>query len=233
MREIVLDIESTGLSVSEGHRVIEIGCVELVNRRPAKTFHVFLNPERPIEPGATRVHGITDERVKNEPVFADVVDDFCTFIDGAKIVAHNASFDFSFVNNELNLAEYPETNWADWIDTYQLAVAKFGRGKGRNTLNALCTRFGIDTSHRTQHGALLDAQLLADVYFELTDEKQKSLILLERNQQLIADVQPVRQRIAPVARHVGPSERAAHRAFVAELSNPIWGDYLEPERMAA
>ena len=170
MRQVVLDTETTGLEVQRGHRLIEIGCVELAERRPTgRTFHVYLNPDRAIDEGARAVTGISDEFLRDKRRFVEVADEFLAFVDGAEIIAHNAEFDVGFIDAELGLAGAARGRLADRasvLDTLALAREKFP-GQ-RNSLDALCRRFGVDNSHREWHGALLDAQLLAEVYIAMT-----------------------------------------------------------------
>ena len=169
-RQVVLDTETTGINPKEGHKVIEIGCVELVNRRLTRNhFHVYLNPDREIDAGAIEVHGITNEFLRDKPRFADVVDDFMAFTAGAELIIHNAPFDVGFLNHELSLlpneTRSVESN-SSVFDT--LAYARKKHPGARNSLDALCKRYGIDNSHRELHGALLDAEILADVYLLMT-----------------------------------------------------------------
>lgn len=173
MREIVWDTETTGFNPEEGHKLIEIGAVEIINGLPTgKSYHQFINPEREIPEEATRVHGITDDRVAEEPIFKYIADDFLEFIGDAPLVAHNANFDMSFINYELMAIGYPAlTN--EVIDTLAIAKKKFP-GQQAN-LDALCRRFNIDLSARTYHGALLDSELLAEVYLELNGGLQQGL----------------------------------------------------------
>lgn len=170
MRQVVLDTETTGLEVQRGHRLIEIGCIELAERRPTgRTFHVYLNPGRAIDEGARAVTGISDEFLLDKPRFADIVREFLEFVDGAEIIAHNAAFDVGFLDVELSLADAELGRLgerASVLDTLALAREKFP-GQ-RNSLDALCKRLGVDNSHRELHGALLDAQLLAEVYLAMT-----------------------------------------------------------------
>jgi DNA polymerase-3 subunit epsilon len=170
MRQIILDTETTGLEVQRGHRLIEIGCVELVQRRPTgRTFHHYLNPDRAIDEGARAVTGISDEFLLDKPRFAEIAEEFLDFIDGAEVIAHNAAFDVGFLDAELARAGVERARIADRVpvlDTLALAREKFP-GQ-RNSLDALCKRLGVDNSHRGMHGALLDANLLADVYLALT-----------------------------------------------------------------
>lgn len=169
-RQIVLDTETTGISVAEGHRIIEIGCVELLNRKlSGKHLQFYINPEREVEAGALAVHGITNEFLSNKPVFASIVSEFMEFIDGAELIIHNAPFDLSFLNNELMLTR---SNWkaithhCRVVDT--LPIARQLHAGQRNSLDALCKRYGVDNSKRDLHGALLDAHLLAHIYLAMT-----------------------------------------------------------------
>ncbi|GAA0720113.1 DNA polymerase III subunit epsilon [Dokdonella soli] len=170
MRQVILDTETTGLEVQRGHRLIEIGCVELVQRRATgRTFHSYLNPDRAIDEGARAVTGISDEFLLDKPRFRDIVVEFLEFIDGAEVIAHNATFDVGFIDAELARAGVENARLADRarvLDTLALAREKYP-GQ-RNSLDALCKRLGVDNSHREMHGALLDANLLADVYLALT-----------------------------------------------------------------
>jgi DNA polymerase-3 subunit epsilon len=169
MRQIILDTETTGLETSDGHRIIEIGCVEMVDRRSShKHFHQYINPERDIEDGALEVHGISREFLLDKPVFADVVDDFLGFIEGAELIIHNAPFDVGFLDHELSLLGRSDrvADHATVLDTLELA-RDLHPGQ-RNSLDALCKRYDVDNSSRTLHGALLDAEILADVYLAMT-----------------------------------------------------------------
>jgi DNA polymerase-3 subunit epsilon len=170
LRQVVLDTETTGINPKEGHRIIEIGCVELINRRLTQNrFHVYINPEREIDAGAIEVHGITNEFLRDKPKFADVVDDFLAFAKGAELVIHNAPFDVGFLNHELGLLNHSAgaiEAQCGVLDT--LAYARKKHPGARNSLDALCKRYGIDNSHRELHGALLDAEILADVYLLMT-----------------------------------------------------------------
>ncbi len=169
-RQIVLDTETTGLNPKEGHRIIEIGCVELINRRlTGNHFHVYINPEREIDQGAIDVHGITNEFLQDKPKFKDIVDDYAEFTEGAELIIHNAPFDVGFLNHELSLIA-GETRRIETLSSVfdTLAFARKKHPGARNTLDALCKRYGIDNSHRELHGALLDAEILADVYLLMT-----------------------------------------------------------------
>ena len=170
MRQVVLDTETTGLDVSTGHRIIEVGCVEVINRRRTQqTFHKLVQPDRDIDEGAEEVHGITRERLENKPRFVEIAEDFLEFISGAELIIHNSAFDVGFLNNELRLAGLKPPNienYCEVIDT--LTMARRIHPGQRNSLDALCKRYSIDNSRRDFHSALLDAQLLADVYLAMT-----------------------------------------------------------------
>ncbi len=170
MRQIVLDTETTGIEISQGNRILEIGCVEMISRRvTGNNFHVYINPERASEEGALEVHGITEEFLADKPLFHEIVDDFIQFIDGAQLIIHNAPFDVGFLDNEFKLLNSGKGNIADYcsvLDTLEMAKKKFPGQK--NNLDALCRRYDIDNSRRTLHGALLDSEILADVYLAMT-----------------------------------------------------------------
>ncbi len=218
MREIVLDTETTGLDPGSGHRVVEIGCVELVNTIPSgREFHKYLNPQRFVPVAAQAVHGLTDEFLKDKALFADVAQEFLDFIDGARVIAHNAEFDIGFINSELARIDRPPVA-ADVIDTVRLARRRFP-GAPAN-LDALCERFGIDKSARTKHGALLDAQLLAEVYLELSGGRQPDLALAVAATTTTVVIQ---RELRPARPHAAsPEELAAHAAFLAKIKEPIW-----------
>ncbi|MCK5880895.1 MAG: DNA polymerase III subunit epsilon [Sinobacterium sp.] len=169
-RQIFLDTETTGINYKEGHRLIEIGCVEMIDRKPTgNTYHQYIYPERLVEEGALAIHGITDDFLKDKPLFSQVADEFCQFVDGAELVIHNAPFDLGFLNHELAMIGSPfgtVESHCGVIDT--LVMARAMNPGGRNSLDALCRRYGIDNSHRVLHGALLDAEILADVYLLMT-----------------------------------------------------------------
>jgi DNA polymerase-3 subunit epsilon len=228
MREIVIDTETTGLDPYQGHRLIEIGCVELVNRIPSgQVFHCYINPERDIPAEVVTIHGIDNERVRNERVFAEIADELAEFLGDAPLVAHNAMFDLGFLNAELERCGKPMVARERLIDTLLLARRKYPGGANR--LDDLCVRYRIDNSHRTKHGALLDAELLAEVYVELIDAKQASLVLLEaaEGREGRRGLAAVRQRPVPLPPRLTAAEREAHRAFVDSLgSAAIWQIYL-------
>ena len=224
MREIVLDTETTGLDPKSGHRVVEIGCLELINHMPSgETFQRYLNPERDMPSDAFDVHGLSDEFLADKPLFADVADAFLDFIGDAPLVIHNARFDIGFLNAELDRVERSGLEIARTIDTVELARRK-QPGAPAN-LDALCRRFGIDNSGREKHGALLDAELLAEVYLELIGGRQPALGLSREAR--TADATTAGTRAAPAARPArehGPSadELTAHGAFVDSLKDPVW-----------
>lgn len=233
MREIIFDTETTGLRPENGERVIEIGAVELENRFPTgRHFHVFINPEgRRVDPEAFNVHGISDEFLADKPVFGEIAEEFLNFISDANLVAHNAAFDMAFINTEfsrLGIDPFPADRV---IDT--LMIARRKHPMGPNSLDALCQRYGIDNSHREKHGALLDSELLAEVYIELHGGRQASLLLDTTGS---ADggsaagveiaVRERRQRSSPLASRLSEEDVARHRAFVDGLGDAaIWKNY--------
>ena len=174
MIEVILDTETTGLNVKDGHRIVEIGCIELDDLIPTKkTFHCYLNPQRKVSESALKVHGYTDEFLSDKNIFKDIVDDFLKFIEGKKIVIHNAEFDISHINNELSIAGYDKIDKKNVIDTLDIARKKFPGSPA--SLDALCKRYRIDNSKREKHTALLDCELLSKVYINLLDQKEPSL----------------------------------------------------------
>jgi DNA polymerase-3 subunit epsilon len=228
MREIVLDTETTGLSPDQGHRVVELGCIELLNRIPTgATFHAYLNPDRDMPAEAFAVHGLSIEFLKDKPRFTDVADEFLAFLGDSPLVAHNAGFDYGFICHELKRAARPELPRDRVVDTLMLARRKHAAGP--YSLDALCSRYGIDNSRRTKHGALLDAEILAEVYLELIGGRQAQLGLAETVVTAVtgADGAPtIRVRPAPLAPRVTDAEREAHAAFIATLGEgAIWLSY--------
>lgn len=186
VREIVFDTETTGFEYAKGHRLIEIGAVELINHMPTgKTYHQYINPEREVPEDAVKVHGLTYDMLKDYPTFDKIADEWLEFVGDAKLIAHNASFDMNFVNYELKQIGKPEISFDRSIDTLEIARAMFPGA--RCTLDALCKRFEIDNSARTFHGALLDAELLADVYLELLGGKEPSLLLDAKKEKIKSD----------------------------------------------
>ena len=224
MREIVLDTETTGLDPLKGHRVAEIGCVELFNHMATgKTYHVYLNPEREMPTEATAVHGLTDDFLAKQPVFAEVVDGFLEFIGDAPLIIHNAAFDMNFVNAELTRTGFPTMPMSRATDTVLMARKMFPGAPA--SLDALCKRFGIDLSNRTLHGALLDAQLLADVYLELCGGRQPDLALKVDTvaMQMDAEGNAVARSFRDPRPHAPSDEElAAHEAFLTKLKKPLW-----------
>jgi len=227
MREIVLDTETTGFDPATGDRIVEIGCVELVDHLPTgRSFQAYLNPERLVPIETQKVHGLTDEFLADKPLFAHIVEDLLEFLGDAPLVIHNASFDMKFVNSELHRCGKPPLPYARAIDTIEIAKARIPGA--RYSLDELCRRVGIDLSVRTKHGALLDAELTARVYLELVGGRQTKLVLAPGdNIEIGSDgiVQVARSRPQPLASLITPDERAAHDAFIAkELgSEPVWG----------
>jgi DNA polymerase III subunit epsilon len=225
MREIVVDTETTGLDPSDGHRIIEIGCVELFDHVPTGvTFQCYLNPERLIPVDAQRVHGLTDEFLAEKPVFAAIVDELLEFFGDAPLVIHNASFDLKFLNSEFLRLSRPPISAARAIDTIEIAKAKLPGA--RYSLDELCRRFGIDLSSRGKHGALIDAELTARVYLELVGGRQTRLRLAPRDTAEVINIAIVaaRQRPEPLPSRLRQAEAAAHAEFVTrELgTDAIW-----------
>jgi DNA polymerase-3 subunit epsilon len=239
MREIVLDTETTGLDPYQGHRLIEIGCIELLNRMPTgQVFHHYVHPEREIPEEAFRVHGISLEMLRDKPRFHEIVDDLLAFLGDAPLVIHNAAFDMGFLNAELERAARPLLDRTRMVDTLLLARRKYPGGSNR--LDDLCLRYRIDASRRTKHGALLDAELLAEVYIELIDARQATLILVENGDGLDRTPQRVavsRVRPQPLAPRLTEGELEAHRGFIASLGEgALWNGYrpiVVPEAVAA
>ena len=230
IREIVLDTETTGLSPTGGDRLVEIGCVELINHIPTgKNFHVYINPQRSMPEEAFRVHGLSEEFLADKPVFKDVVGDFLEFIGDATLVIHNAPFDMGFLNHQLEISGFkPLTNPV--IDTVMVARQK--HPGARVSLDALCKHYGIDNSRRTLHGALLDSEILAEVYLELIGGKQVSLALVAEVEITIAgSVQQrpaVAQRPTALPGRISATEAEAHAAFIAKMGeSAIWAQYAE------
>jgi DNA polymerase-3 subunit epsilon len=228
MREIVLDTETTGLDPLRGDRLVEIGCVEMVNRMPTgQTFHVYINPERDMPQEAFNVHGLSAEFLSDKPLFAAVAEDFLTFIADAPLVIHNASFDIGFINAELGKVSREAIPRDRLVDTLTLARRKHPGVSNR--LDDLCSRYAIDNSRRTKHGALLDAELLAEVYIDLIGARQSQLILAAETPRSFGAGQidaPRRQRETPLTPRLTEADAAAHAAFVATLgSMPIWNEF--------
>jgi DNA polymerase-3 subunit epsilon len=228
LREIVLDTETTGLDAANGDRLIELGCIEIVNRIPTgREFHRYLNPEREVHPDAVAVHGLTNELLRDKPRFAEVADEFLAFIADAPLVAHNATFDLGFLNAELERVARPPLPASRVVDT--LALARRRHPAGPNTLDALCKRYGIDLSQRTKHGALLDSMLLAGVYVELLGERQATLGFGGNGPAgaIRAAAGRALQRPTPLPPLLSAEDEIAHREFVNTLgAEAVWLQYL-------
>ena len=233
MREIVLDTETTGLDPGQGHRLVELGCVELLNRIPTgAAFHAYLNPERDVPADAFAIHGLSGDFLKDHKRFIEIADEFLAFIGDAPLVIHNASFDHAFLCAELKRADRALIARERLVDTLLLARRKHPAGPNR--LDDLCARYGIDNSRRTKHGALLDAEILAEVYIELIGARQAQLGLTE-----LAARRPnsgdgaivIRQRPERLASRLSESALAAHREFITELGeNALWRNYTPEDR---
>lgn len=227
LREIALDTETTGFDPLQGHRIVEIGCVELINHVPTdRFFHRYIDPERDVPAEAAAVHGLTAERLAGEPVFAAVVDEFLAFIEDSTLVIHNAEFDMRFINAELTRLGLKALGMQRALDTVAMARKRYPGAPA--SLDALCRRFGIDNSNRVLHGALLDAQLLGEVYLELRGGRQPDLVLGAGSAARVssdggaADAPP--RTFRPPRPHAPlPEELEAHSAMVEKLKNPIWG----------
>jgi DNA polymerase III subunit epsilon len=227
MREIVFDTETTGLSPHDGHRMVEIGCVEIVNRcETGAVFHAYLNPLRSMPSEAEAVHGLSETFLRGQRCFDAIVDELIAFIADSPLVAHNASFDFAFLNWELANCGRPPICMSRMVDT--LAMARTRHPGAKHSLDALCTRFGVDRSQRIKHGALLDAELLSQVYVELCGGRQIGLMLAEEvttstsEVPIIASAPPARLARPPRPHHATAGELAAHAAFIQGLTDPLW-----------
>ena len=232
VREIVLDTETTGLDPYQGHRLIEIGCVELINCFPSgQSFHRYLNPERDVPAEAFAIHGLDAEFLGDKPRFSEIAEDLLAFIRDAPLVAHNAAFDLGFLNAELERAGQVSVARERLVDTLLLARRKYPAGPNR--LDDLCSRYGIDNSRRTKHGALLDAEILSEVYIELIGARQAQLILVGSNApDAHISHAPVRIRPQMLAPRLTAKESAAHAAFVATLGrNAMWLEYLSADQL--
>ena len=225
MREIVFDTETTGLDPKTGDRLVEIGCIELVNRVPTgRTFHAYFNPERSMPIEAEQVHGLSDAFLADKPCFREHVLELLDFVADSPLVAHNAQFDFGFVNFELDACGHPCISLDRMIDT--LAIARRRHPGAKHSLDALCTRYGIDRSHRVRHGALLDAALLAQDYVELTGGRQIGIELVAEKVETVVQVasfMPARREFRPPRPHAASAEELArHKAFVETLDSSLW-----------
>lgn len=240
MREIVFDTETTGLSPAGGDRLVEIGCVEMIGRvETGRSYHCYFNPQRAMPSEAEAVHGLSDTFLSDKPLFADRADELLDFIGDSPLVAHNASFDFGFLNHELQRSGRATVCLSRMVDTLVLARSRHPGAK--HSLDALCTRYGVDRSHRVKHGALLDAQLLAQVYIELTGGRQIGLGLIAEQVASVAvghgSSRPVGDLVVrpPRPHAASPAEVARHRAFMTKIVNPLWDRFFGPtsERGAA
>ena len=228
MREVIFDTETTGLDPKTGDRMVEIGCVEMIGRvETGRTYHAYYNPERDMPSTAEAVHGLSISFLETKPKFAQTVDELLEFLGDAPLVAHNAGFDFGFLNNELERIGRPHISMERMVDT--IAIARKKHPGAKLSLDALCTRYGVDRSHRVRHGALLDAELLAQVYVELTGGRQIGLELAADNDTGHADTLQVARSPAPDRPYRAPRPHAAsadelarHAEFIARIEDPIW-----------
>lgn len=232
LRQVVLDTETTGISTADDHRIIEIGCVELINRRPTgRTFHQYINPERDIDAGAIEVHGITNAFLADKPLFADIVEDFLQFIDGAELIIHNAAFDVGFLDHELGKLHGETrriTRLATVLDTLKLARDRHPGQK--NNLDALCKRYDVDNTNRELHGALLDAEILAEVYLAMTGGQVSLSLTAEETGTEPGDeteIAPLQDRQRPLrVIRASEAELAAHEAMLDQIDKHSGGRCL-------
>jgi len=237
MREIVFDTETTGLSPAGGDRVVEIGCVEMLGRvETGRHYHCYFNPDRAMPSEAEAIHGLSTTFLSDKPRFAEKVAELLEFIGDAPLVAHNASFDFGFLNHELQSCGKPQLCMTRMVCT--LGLARTRHPGAKHSLDALCTRFGVDRSHRVKHGALLDAQLLAQVYVELTGGRQIGLGLVAdvpaSNVEQSTELALARPYREPRPHHASAAELERHGGFLARMKTPLWQRFLGPtERGAA
>jgi DNA polymerase-3 subunit epsilon len=219
LRELVLDTETTGLDPNDGHRIVEVACLELINHLPSgRHFHKYVNPDRDMPTEAFNVHGLSEEFLKDHSSFADIAEEFLTFIGAEKLVIHNAGFDLKFLNAELRFAGQPSIDHGRAIDTLSMARRAFPGAQA--SLDALCRRFGIDNSARTKHGALLDAELLAEIYLELVGGRQPDLSLSQTAKSM-QNTETVTVR-PPRPHQASDAEQSAHQAFLETIPNAIW-----------
>lgn len=228
MREIVFDTETTGFDPKNGDRMVEMGCVEMVNRvETGATYHAYYNPERDMPAAAEGVHGLSSAFLSDKPLFRDTAAELLDFIGDAPLVAHNASFDFGFLNNELEIAGLATVSLDRMVDT--VAIARKKHPGAKNSLDALCSRYGVDRSHRVKHGALLDAELLAQVYVELLGGRQIGLELAadapaEAAEAPIVQSQVLRKTVREPRPHIASAEEMArHQEFLKQIQSPLWG----------
>ena len=228
MREIVLDTETTGLDPFNGDKIVEIGCVELENHLPTgRTYHQYINPMRSMSEEVVAVHGLTEEFLSDKPIFKDIADDFLAFVgEDAKLVIHNAAFDMKFLNTELSFADKPQLSYDRVVDTLIIARKKFPGS--RVNLDELCKRFGVDNTSRTLHGALLDSELLAEVYLELLGGREPGLVLAQQNistSSKVVQEKVIVERVFREARtfDISDDEMKQHIDFVKGIKNNLWG----------
>jgi DNA polymerase-3 subunit epsilon len=237
LRELVLDTETTGLDPKDNHRIVELACIELVNCIPTgAAWHWYFNPERDVPKAAADVHGLTLDFLADKPRFADVADEIVTVLERARLVIHNAAFDVAFLNHEFGRLGHPAISMERVVDT--LALARRKHPGSPNSLDALCRRYGIDNSSRTKHGALLDSELLAEVYVRLIGAEQAGLDFAVRSASVAMEAHSaVQPRLKPLAPRITAEEEEAHRAFLASLGPaPLWmrlEGAKEPEKSAA
>ena len=229
MREIVFDTETTGFDPKTGDRMVEMGCVEMVNRvETGATYHAYYNPERDMPAGAESVHGLSSAFLSDKPLFRDIAQELLDFIGDAPLVAHNASFDFGFLNNELKIVGREPVSLDRMVDT--VAIARKKHPGAKNSLDALCSRYGVDRSHRVKHGALLDAELLAQVYVELLGGRQIGLELAAEAPSVthVAETVAVstqkRELRTPRQHSASVEELARHQEFLKQIKSPLWGN---------
>ena len=222
MREIVLDTETTGLDPETGDRIVEIGCVELINHQPTgKTYHQYLNPERSMSEEVIAVHGLTEEFLSDKPKFAEIADEFLAFVGDDTLVIHNAPFDMKFLNFELKKAERPLLSYEHVLDTLVMARQKYPGS--RVNLNELCKRFNVDASRRTVHGALLDSELLADVYLAMILDKELKFSQPSEKKEKKKVLKNVsRETLSPRKFEISQEELAAHTLFIEKIKNNLW-----------
>ncbi|QDK34332.1 MULTISPECIES: DNA polymerase III subunit epsilon [Sphingomonadaceae] len=227
MREIIFDTETTGFDPKNGDRLVEIGCIEMVNRvLTGRSYHAYFNPERSMPAEAEAVHGLSDAFLADKPLFAQGAQDFLDFIEDSPMIAHNAAFDFNFIDHELDRIGLPKVDRSRMVDT--VALAKVRHPGAKLSLDALCTRYGIDRSHRTKHGALLDAELLAQVYVELRGGRQIGLELGAETTEIVAEAKVLVRKDRPFRQprpHAATeAELSLHEAFLKSVDTPLWGE---------
>ena len=225
MREIIFDTETTGFDPLTGDRMVEIGCIEMIGRvMTGETCHAYFNPQRPMPAAAEQVHGLSDRFLSDKPLFAQKADELLAFLGDSPLVAHNASFDFGFLNNELQLCGRAPISMDRMIDT--VAMARVKHPGAKLSLDALCTRYGIDRSHRVKHGALLDAELLAQLYIELTGGRQIGLGLADNDssfaETFVVSAEITRTYREPRPHSASEAELVRHREFIAKINDALW-----------